>query len=141
MQYKFKIQPIIVSSNKIGFLEKNIPYAYQHSSASYFVQMQDLSDLLKYIKVKVKSLERICIKRQLIELFIDNKIRLSNGLRLIGISLGIFGFFYLISIIFNNKVLFDALSVLQYALFAGIVIFALMMIHNYRRRKRQQRKW
>lgn len=133
MQYKFVFQPIIVSHNKVGFLEKNIPYAFQQSTRSYFVQLRDLSDLLIYLKAKHNSLEKVCVKKQPIELFLNNKIKLSNGLRLMGAILGAFGLILLISIIFANELLISMLLIVQYPLLAGIGIFLLLILNNYRK--------
>lgn len=62
VQYKFKIHPIIVSYNNVGFAERNIPYAYQSSNNLYVVKIDDLADLLDYIESKSSAIETMCIR-------------------------------------------------------------------------------
>ncbi len=136
MQYNFIIQPIIISPNKIGFLERNIPYAFQkfqQSSDLYVVNINDLNDLLSYLEQKRSSIEKVCIKKQPINLFIDNKIKLSNAFRLISIVLGVFGVSYLISLFVNDKIFVSVFEVLQIPFIIGIILLLGIFIYIYKK--------
>ena len=133
MQYNFIIQPIIISQNKIGFLERNIPYAFQQSSDLYIVNINDLTDLLSYLEQKRSSIEKICIKKQPINLFIDNKIKLSNALRLISILLGVFGVSDLISLFVNDKIFVSVFQVLLIPFIMGIILLTGIFIYIYKK--------
>lgn len=133
MQYNFIIQPIIISQNKIGFLERNIPYAFQQSSDLYIININDLNDLLSYLEQKRSSIEKICIKKQPINLFIDNKIKLSNAFRLISIVLGVFGVSYLISLFVNDKIFVSVFEVLQIPFIIGIILLLGFFIYIYKK--------
>lgn len=133
MQYNFIVQPIIISQNKIGFLERNIPYAFQQSSDLYVVNINDLNDLLSYLEQKKSSIEKICIKKQPLNLFIDNKIKLSNALRLISILLGVFGVSYLISLFLNDKIFVSVFQVLQIPFIIGIILLLGFFIYIYKK--------
>jgi len=131
VQYKFKIQPIIVSYSKVGYLERNIPYAFQQSSDLYVVKINDLNDLLRYIEKKNRSIEKICIKTQPINLFISNKMKLSNALRLIGILVGVFGCFFIISLLFYDKILVSVFQTLQIPFIIGVIILLGFFLYKY----------
>ncbi len=133
MQYNFIIQPIIISQNKIGFLERNIPYAFQQSSDLYIININDLNDLLGYLEQKKSSIEKICIKKQPLNLFIDNKIKLSNALRLISIVLGVFGVSYLLSLFVNDKIFVSVFQVLQIPFIIGIILLLGFFIYIYKK--------
>ncbi len=133
MQYNFIIQPIIISQNKIGFLERNIPFALVQSSDLYVVNINDLTDLLSYLEQKRSSIEKVCIKKQPINLFIDNKIKLSNALRLISIVLGVFGGSYLISLFINDKIFVSVFEVLQIPFILSLLLLLGFFIYTYKK--------
>jgi len=133
MQYNFIIQSIIISQNKIGFLERNIPYAYQQSSDLYVIAINDLNDLLSYLEQKRSSIEKVCIKKQPLNLFIDNKIKLSNALRLISIVLGVFGVTYLISLFVNDKIFVSVHEVFQIPFILSLILLLSFFIYTYKK--------
>ena len=137
VQYKFKIQPIIVSYSKVGYLERNIPYAFQQSSDLYVVNINDLNDLLRYIEKKNRSIEKICIKTQPINLFISNKMKLSNALRLIGILVGVFGCFFIISLLFYNKILVSVFQTLQIPFIIGVIVLLGFFLYKYHEKQNE----
>jgi len=55
-EYKLIISPIYISSQKIGFLEKVLPYPYQRSSNIHFVELDKLSSLLAFIEKKYAAI-------------------------------------------------------------------------------------
>lgn len=133
MQYNFIIQPIILSQNKIGFLERNILFAFQKSSNLYVVNINDLNDLLSYLEQKRSSIEKVCIKKQPLNLFIDNKIKLSNALRLISIVLGVFGVSHLISLFVNDKIFVSVFELFQIPFIIGIILLLGFFIYMYKK--------
>jgi len=133
MQYNFIIQPIIISQNKIGFLERNIPYAFQKSSDLYIININDSNDLLSYLEQKRSSIEKVCIKKQPLNLFIDNKIKLSNALRLISIVLGVFGVSYLILLFVNDKIFVSVFEVLQIPFILSLILLLGFFIYTYKK--------
>ncbi len=125
-QYKFKIHIIIATHNNVGFVERDIPYAYQSSSNLYFVNINDISDLLGYIETKNSAVEIMCIKKQPIERFTENKESFINRLRTVGILSSVFAFLYLLSLLFFEEFLFNIIIFLQYP-FILISIFLLLL--------------
>jgi hypothetical protein len=55
-EYKLITSPVYISSQKIGFLEKLLPYPYQRSSNIHFVELNKLSNLLAFIEKKYVSI-------------------------------------------------------------------------------------
>ena len=129
--YKFQVQPIIISHKKVGFLERNLPYAYQLKNNLYFTNVNDLFDLLSYLKIKILSVQKICIKKQPIDMFAKNKIDYSNYLMLLGIFLGVFGFFYFMSAMFLNDIALSIFSIMQYPVIVSMVILFSYITRNY----------
>ncbi len=126
VQYKFKIQTIIATHNNVGFVERDIPYAYQSSSNLYFVNINDISDLLGYIETKDSAVEIMCIKKQPIARFMENKESFINRLMTVGILSGVFAFLYVFSLLYFEEFLFNIIIFLQYP-FILISIFLLSL--------------
>ena len=133
MEYKFSVTPIVLASGKVKFLEKNIPYSVQREDGAYFVQIEGFRDLLNYFDKKELSIEKICVKKQPIKLFLVNKQKLGNGLRLIGIILGFYAFVFLFSVITLNLPLITVLNSMSYPFLGAIAILAVVMISNYKK--------
>ena len=137
MEYKFDVVPIVLSSEKVKFLEKNIPYAIQRNDNTYYAQVTDLRNLLRYLTKRETSIEEICVKKHPIKLFLENKIRLSNILKLLGITFGFYSLIFLLAIITLNLQFVTVLSALSYPLLvAGLVIVGVMLA-NYKKKQNE----
>ncbi len=55
-EYKVITSPIYISTQKIGFLEKVLPYPYQRSSNIHFAELDKLSLLLSFIEQKYAAI-------------------------------------------------------------------------------------
>jgi len=137
VQYKIKIHTIIATDNNVGFVERDIPYAYQSSSNLYFVNINDISDLLGYIETKNSAVEIVCIKKQPIVRFLENKESFTNRLRIVGILSGVFVFLYLLSLLFFEELLFSIIIFLQYPfiLISIFLLFLFFFLHARDRKK------
>ncbi|MFX1500393.1 MAG: hypothetical protein ACFFDH_05445, partial [Promethearchaeota archaeon] len=57
VQYKFLIEPVLINSNRVVFLEKIIPFAYQRHSNIHVIEPSKLKDLLMYLEKKYSLVE------------------------------------------------------------------------------------
>lgn len=57
LQYKIFVEPILVCPNKVGFIEKIIPFAYHKASNIHAIEQSKLSDLLQFLDQKYFLIE------------------------------------------------------------------------------------
>ncbi|UCC19890.1 MAG: helix-hairpin-helix domain-containing protein [Promethearchaeota archaeon] len=119
LQYKILIEPLLITQNTVGFIEKLIPFAYQNQSNIHIVELNKLSDLLQYLDQKYFLLETYSEEKTAIELNFEASNKFMKDLRNYSAPFMLYGLVVLLIILFQTYSVLPLLINLGY----GVVIF------------------
>jgi hypothetical protein len=125
LQIKILLEPIILSENRIGFLEKVIPFAYLKDINLHIIQASHLSELLRFLEQKYTLLETHSTQDTSLVSYEDSKNRLLRRIELFSVPfMGFAGFLILMLTLKSFEILTYLLN-FGYACF-GIYIITLL---------------
>ena len=102
LQYKIIINPVLLTQKAPRFLEKsNILFPHQRHSNLYVCNHLHLDELLSYLNEKYEFIEDCSDQKSEMDLFFEEKLKLSNDLKVYSLPFSIFGFIYLLLLSFQ----------------------------------------
>ncbi len=128
LQYKIFIEPILLTKETPHFMEKTIPFAYQHNTNLHVAHNEDLLDLLEFLESKYEILETHIHKKTTIQQYQDASSSFNYKLRLT--SFLVLGYTSLLFIMFITHwfYLLRVFLNIGYAV-VGIYLFAMIYIY------------
>jgi len=132
VELRIIIDPIILSSEKIGFLEKGNLFSFSKDHALYYSNEEKLDDLLLYLRAKYKILQKINDEETSIEKYVEASQTFNKLLQYTSVPflmLGIFFSFLLLSSI--NKFLLSSL------LYPSITLYFMLLSYSYLQYKKE----
>ncbi len=137
IQYKVLIEPIIVSQNEPGFIEKSIPFSYQKKSNLHIIELAKLRNLLQFLEKKCIIIESNSENPNTINTYFDTIEKFSIDLKLYSIPFVIFGFIFLLIIIFQAQPIITVFIDIGYSV---IFIYSILLFYLYLRFYKKKRE-
>ncbi|MFX0034277.1 MAG: helix-hairpin-helix domain-containing protein [Candidatus Hermodarchaeota archaeon] len=119
LQYRFLLEPILISQGTVGFTEKLIPFAYHKHTNIHIIEVSQLSNFLDYIDQKYLLIENYTQQKTSIELHEESMYKFSKDIRNFSAPFMLFGF------VFLSLLIFQAYSVLSIFISLGYGVSAL----------------
>lgn len=119
LQYRFLLEPILISQGTVGFKEKLIPFAYHKHTNTHIIEVSQLSNFLDYIDQKYLLIENYTQQKTSIELHEESMYKFSKDIRNFSAPFMLFGF------VFLSLLIFQAYSVLSIFISLGYGVSAL----------------
>jgi len=102
VQYKLLIEPLIISSNSVGFTEKLIPFAYHKNSNIHIIEMAQLRKILHFLDQKCFLIETYHSRKSAISINCEVEERFMKNLRKFSSPFILYGFALLIIFLFQK---------------------------------------
>jgi predicted flap endonuclease-1-like 5' DNA nuclease len=126
------IEPIILSSENIGILEKNNSFSFSKDHALYYSTKEKIDDLLLYLRAKYKILQKINDEETSIEKYVEASQTFNKLLQYISVPflmLGIFFSFLLVGSI--DEFLLSSLF------YPSITLYCMLLSYSYLKYKKE----
>ena len=121
IEYQIIIDPILLCDTQIYCLEKSLPYAYQRSSNLHVVSHNQLNDLLEYLQLKYRLLNRHDISQNAIMKVKDTKLSTFKQLQLFSLPFLAYG------VLFSFFLILGIQEIVRFCISLG---FGLMFVYG-----------
>ncbi|MFX1257054.1 MAG: hypothetical protein ACFFAN_04295 [Promethearchaeota archaeon] len=128
LQYKILIEPTLACLGEVGFLEKSISFPYLRNSNLHIIKLGDLKDLIEFLEKKYVLIENHSRHDSSINSYFKSRDKFMVDLKLTSIPFLVFGFTFLLAVIFHASFLISLFVNLGYA---TIAIYSVVLFYMY----------
>ena len=130
LQYKIIIEPILICENEVGFLEKSVIFPYIKRYNLHVTKLAQFLELLDFIETKYELINNYSERSNSVKSYFNSRYKLINDLRLYSVPFIIYGFIFLLTIIFKADILINALIFLT---IGSILVYILLLFYIFLR--------
>jgi len=124
IQYKILIEPTLVSHNKVGFLEKIIPFAYQKNNNIHVIEINKLSNFLQFLEKKYVLLETFSNKKNSVISHYESVTSVMRSVKYSSIPFVLYGFLLGLLLLFGEFSILQMLINLGYGM---VVLYSIII--------------